>query len=41
MGIDFDALKGKAEDALREHGGQDRAGLDKAGDFAKSKVRRA
>ena len=37
MGIDFDALKGKAEDALREHGDKIEQGLDKAGDFAKSK----
>lgn len=37
MGIDFDALKGKAEEALREHGDKIEGGLDKAGDFAKSK----
>jgi len=37
MGIDFDALKGKAEEALREHGDKIEDGLDKAGDFAKSK----
>lgn len=37
MGIDFDALKGKAEDALREHNDKIEQGLDKAADFAKSK----
>ena len=37
MGIDFDALKGKAEEALREHNDQIDEGLDKAAGFAKSK----
>ncbi|WP_410668231.1 antitoxin [Amycolatopsis sp. cmx-4-68] len=37
MGIDFEALKGKAEEALREHNDQIEQGLDKAADFAKSK----
>ncbi len=37
MGIDFDALKGKAEEALREHNDKIEEGLDKAADFAKSK----
>lgn len=37
MGIDFDALKNKAEEALREHGDKIEDGLDKASDFAKSK----
>ena len=38
MGIDFDALKDKAQDALREHGDKIEEGLDKAADFAKSKI---
>lgn len=40
MGInfDFDELKNKAQDALREHGGKIEQGLDKAGEFAKSKL---
>jgi ABC-type transporter Mla subunit MlaD len=37
MGIDFEALKGKAEEALREHNDQIEQGLDKAAGFAKSK----
>jgi hypothetical protein len=37
MGIDFEALKGKAEEALREHNDKIEEGLDKAADFAKSK----
>lgn len=37
MGIDFDGLKDKAEGLLREHGDKIEGGLDKAGDFAKSK----
>jgi hypothetical protein len=38
MGIDFDGLKNKAQDALKEHGDKIDRGLDKAADFAKSKV---
>ena len=37
MGIDFDGLKDKAEGLLRDHNDQIEGGLDKAGDFAKSK----
>lgn len=37
MGIDFEALKGKAEEALREHNDKIEEGLDKAAGFAKSK----
>ncbi|MEC3978838.1 antitoxin [Amycolatopsis sp. H20-H5] len=37
MGINFDELKNKAQDALKEHGDKIGEGLDKAGDFAKSK----
>jgi hypothetical protein len=37
MGIDFEALKGKAEEALREHNDKIEGGLDKAAGFAKSK----
>lgn len=38
MGINFDELKNKAADALKEHGDKIEQGLDKAGDFAKSKL---
>jgi ABC-type transporter Mla subunit MlaD len=38
MGINFDELKNKAQDALKEHGDKIDQGLDKAADFAKSKV---
>ncbi|MFJ8912125.1 antitoxin [Amycolatopsis sp. NPDC102389] len=37
MGINFDELKNKATDALREHNDKIEGGLDKAADFAKSK----
>jgi hypothetical protein len=37
MGIDFDALKNKAQDALKEHGDKIDEGIDKAAGFAKSK----
>jgi hypothetical protein len=37
MGIDFDALRNKAQDALKEHGDKIEHGLDKAADFAKAK----
>ncbi|GAA4542428.1 antitoxin [Amycolatopsis samaneae] len=35
--VNFDELKNKAQDALKEHGDKIEQGLDKAGDFAKSK----
>jgi ABC-type transporter Mla subunit MlaD len=38
MAINFDALRNKAQDALKEHGDKIEQGLDKAADFAKSKV---
>ncbi|MCU1687349.1 MAG: hypothetical protein JWQ81_8088 [Amycolatopsis sp.] len=38
MGINFDELKNKATEALKEHGDKIEQGLDKAGDFAKSKL---
>ena len=38
MAIDFDALRNKAQDALKEHGDKIEQGLDKAAGFAKSKV---
>ena len=38
MGINFDEIKNKAQDALREHGDKIEEGLDKAAGFAKSKV---
>lgn len=38
MGINFDELKGKAQEALKEHGDKIDQGIDKAADFAKSKV---
>jgi hypothetical protein len=37
MGIDFNELKNKAEDALKEHGDKIEEGVEKAGEFAKSK----
>jgi hypothetical protein len=37
MGLDFDALKNKAQDALKEHSDKIDQGLDKAAGFAKSK----
>ena len=38
MGIDFDGLKNKAEDLLEEHGEKIEQGVEKAGDFVKSKL---
>ncbi|MFD9891024.1 antitoxin [Amycolatopsis sp. NPDC059027] len=35
--VNFDELKNKAQDALKEHGDKIEQGLDKAGEFAKSK----
>jgi hypothetical protein len=37
MGIDFDNLKNKAEDLLKDHGDKVEQGVEKAGDFAKRK----
>jgi hypothetical protein len=37
MGIDFEGLKNKAEDLVEEHGDKIEQGVEKAGDFAKSK----
>lgn len=37
MGIDFDNLKKKAEDLVKEHGDQIESGVDKAADFAKGR----
>ena len=37
MGIDFDDLKKKAEDLVKEHGDQIESGVDKAADFAKGR----
>lgn len=37
MGIDFEGLKNKAEDLLEEHGEKIEQGVEKAGEFAKSK----
>jgi hypothetical protein len=37
MGIDFDNLKNKADDLLREHGDKIEEGVEKAGEFAKNK----
>jgi hypothetical protein len=37
MGIDFNELKNKAEDALEQHGDKIEQGVEKAGEFAKSK----
>lgn len=36
--MDFDNLKGKAEELLNEHGDQIEKGLDKAGDLAGDKL---
>ncbi|HWD01009.1 MAG TPA: antitoxin [Amycolatopsis sp.] len=38
MGINFDEIKHKATDALRENSGKIEEGLEKAAGFAKSKV---
>jgi ABC-type transporter Mla subunit MlaD len=38
MGIDFDALKNKAQDALKQHGDKIDQGIDKAAGFAKGKI---
>ncbi|GAB3357107.1 antitoxin [Amycolatopsis echigonensis] len=38
MGINFDELKNKATEALRENSGKLEQGLEKAAEFAKSKV---
>lgn len=38
MGIDFDNLKHKAQDLLKEHGDKVEQGVEKAGEFAKSKL---
>jgi MT0933-like antitoxin protein len=38
MGIDFEGLKNKAEDLVREHGDQIGSGVEKAGEFAKGKI---
>jgi hypothetical protein len=37
MGIDFGELKKKAEDAVGQHGDKIEQGVEKAGEFAKSK----
>jgi hypothetical protein len=37
MGIDFDALKNKAQDLVKEHGDKIEEGVEKAGDFAKGR----
>jgi hypothetical protein len=37
MGIDFEGLKNKAEDLVKEHGDQIEAGVQKAGELAKDK----
>ena len=37
MGLNFNDLKNKAKDALKEHGDKIEQGLDKAGDFAKDR----
>jgi hypothetical protein len=38
MGIDFENLKNKAEDLLEQHGEKIEQGVEKAGEFAKSKL---
>ncbi|WP_406640158.1 antitoxin [Amycolatopsis sp. WGS_07] len=38
MGINFDEIKNKATEALRENSGKLEQGLEKAAEFAKSKV---
>jgi hypothetical protein len=37
MGINFDELKNKAQDLVKEHGDKIESGVEKAGDFAKKK----
>ncbi|OZM73318.1 hypothetical protein CFN78_10720 [Amycolatopsis antarctica] len=37
MGINFDDIKNKAQEALGKHGDKAGQGVDKAGEFAKSK----
>lgn len=37
MGIDFDDLKNKAQDLVKEHGDKIEDGVEKAGEFAKNK----
>jgi hypothetical protein len=37
MGIDFDSIKNKAQEALGKHGEKIEEGIDKTSDFAKSK----
>ena len=37
MGINFDDLKNKAQDLVKEHGDKIEDGVEKAGDFAKKK----
>ena len=37
MGIDFEGLKNKAEDLVEQHGDKIEQGVEKAGDFVKSK----
>lgn len=37
MGIDFDNLRNKADDLLKQHGDKIEEGVEKAGEFAKGK----
>jgi MT0933-like antitoxin protein len=37
MGINFDELKNKAEELVKQHGDKIEQGVEKAGDFAKQK----
>jgi antitoxin protein of toxin-antitoxin system len=37
MGINFDDLKNKAQDLVKEHGDKIEDGVEKAGEFAKNK----
>jgi hypothetical protein len=37
MGIDFDDLKNKAQDLVKEHGDKIEQGAEKAGEFAKQR----
>jgi hypothetical protein len=37
MGIDFDALKDKAQDLVEKHGDKIEQGVEKAGDLAKKR----
>ena len=37
MGIDFEGLKDKAENLVKEHGEQIESGVEKAGEFVKQK----